>query len=67
MTQTQNSLLTERTTLVATEISPMNGGDDGIYTSHVLFTANPAQPAITFINEICPVAIEIYSWFTRRT
>jgi len=61
MTHTHNSLLTERTALEATKSSPMDGGDDGIHSSHVLFTANPAQPAIAFVNEICPVAIEIYS------
>jgi hypothetical protein len=26
-----------------------------------MFTENPAQPTIAFVNEICPVAIEIYS------
>jgi len=43
MTQTQNSLLTERTALEATKRSPVGGEDDGIESSHVLFTENPAQ------------------------
>jgi hypothetical protein len=37
MTQTQNSLLTERTALEATKRFPMNGGDDGIQSSHVVY------------------------------
>ena len=61
MTQTQNSPLTERTALEATKRSPMDGGDDGVQSSHVLFTENPAQSTIAFVNKICPVAIEIYS------
>ena len=61
MTQTQNSLLTERTALEATKRSPVDGGDDGVQSSHVLFTENPAQPTIAFVNEICPVATAIYS------
>jgi len=39
----------------------MDGGDDGVQSSVVLFTENPAYPTTAFVNEICPVAIEIYS------
>jgi len=42
MTQTQNSLLIERTALEAMYRSPMDGGDDGVQSSHVVFTENPA-------------------------
>lgn len=61
MTQTQNSLLTERTALEATKRSPMDGGDDGDQSSRVLFTENPAHPTIAFVKEIYPVANEIHS------
>ena len=61
MTQTQNSLLTERNALEAKKRSPTDGGDDDVQSSHVLFTENPAQPTIAFVNEIYPIAIEIYS------
>jgi hypothetical protein len=39
----------------------VDGGDDGVQSSHVLFTENPAQPIIAFVNEICPAALAIYS------